>query len=100
MASEVVSAKAAKRVIDKHRERLQQEIQLANLRPSMLKHMVLSQEELAQLMNDHPDQRNKELIKLLSGKPDAAVMAFVRCLKESRKHDKLAELFDQEMQGW
>ena len=94
-----VSAKVVRRVLVKHCDRFHNEIQLANLRAFLLKHFVLLPEEIEQLMRCPPSERNTELIKTLAGKPDAAVRAFVCCLRESPKHTKLAELFDQDTQS-
>ena len=88
-------AKAFRRTLDRHRERLQNEIQLFKLRPYLLKRAVLSQGELEQLSNCPPAQRNEELLKTLYGKPNTAMLEFVCCLKEIPKHAELAKLFDQ-----
>ena len=92
-------AKAIRRVLGRHSQRLQQEIQLANLRSYLFKHGVLSQEEYDELMELAPEQRNEELLSKILKKTNTAVVAFHRCLKESQKHAKLAELFDQEMES-
>lgn len=92
-------AKAFRRVLIRYRERLQNEIQLTKLKPYLLKRAVLSEGELDQLTNYPPAQRNEELVKTLSGKPNAAVTGFVCCLKDTPKHVELAELFDREMQS-
>ncbi|KAL5460417.1 hypothetical protein EMCRGX_G033863 [Ephydatia muelleri] len=88
-------AKAFRRTLDRHRERLQNEIQLSKLRPYLLKRAVLSQGEFEQLSNCPPAQRNEELLKTLYGKPNTAMLEFVCCLKEIPKHAELAKLFDQ-----
>eukprot|EP00731_Ephydatia_muelleri_P030857 Em0022g371a len=92
-------ARVVRRVLAEHGERLRQEIQLASLRLLLVKHGVLTQEEYEDLTELPPEQRNEELIRRVARKSDLAVVAFHRCLNESPKHAKLAELFDQAMKN-
>lgn len=92
-------ARRLRRVLVKHRERVKQDLQLASLRLLLVKHGVLTQEEYEDLTELPPEQRNEELVSRVARKSDLVIVAFHRCLSESPKHAKLAELFDQEMKS-
>ena len=75
-----------------HSKKLEDELKASKLVPLLLKHHVLSTEEVEDLSNETPAKQNQMLLKFVSEKTPFWVVRFAECLREIPENAQLSLL--------